>query len=69
MEKTHLIFSSQTAAMKAKRILNMKNIKAIIVKTPQKYSKNGCSFSLEVENRNLALSVLKGYKITFEGEY
>ncbi len=69
MEKAYFIFDSQTAAMKAKRILNMKNIKATLVKTPQKYSKNGCSFSVEVEKRSAALSVLRGYNITFNGEY
>lgn len=55
--------------MKAKRLFNMKNIKATIIKTPQKYSKNGCSFSLEVERRSEAIAVLKGYNITIQGEY
>lgn len=69
LEKTHLIFDSVTNAMKAKKVLNERNIKARVIKTPSVHSGRGCSYSLETDDKILAVKILGNAGITHNGEY
>lgn len=69
MSYKHLIFDSMTSAMKAKKFLESKGVAASVVKTPEKNSRNGCSYSIKTADAEHALLLLKRAGISAKGKY
>ncbi|MBQ5320616.1 MAG: DUF3343 domain-containing protein [Oscillospiraceae bacterium] len=65
----HLIFGSATSAQKAKKVLERGGMTVSIVKTPEKYSRHSCSYSIRTTDSDFALMLLKKAGITVKGKY
>ncbi|MBQ7309252.1 MAG: DUF3343 domain-containing protein [Clostridia bacterium] len=58
METRVLTQTSQTNAIKAKRLLHRNGISAVIVRLSPKMTKNGCAFGLRVDRYAVNRAVL-----------
>ena len=69
METRILTMTSQTAAMKAKRLLEKNGIYTRIVRPSPKLTPKGCSFGLQIDNAILSVAVkyLEQNDISYSG--
>ncbi len=69
LQKTRFTFDSLTAAQNAKKILLSKGVSAEVVKTTQKQSRKGCSYSVATDNGNVARHIFSEAGIKYKGVY
>ena len=69
MAVRYIIFGSETIARKAKMVLTRGGMTAEIVKTPEKYGRRSCSYSIKTSDINMALTLLERAGIPIVGKY
>ena len=68
--KTIITFSSMTAAMRARELLRKNRIPAQMTRTPAKYRRGSCGYSLQLNSRaDRAVSLLEQADIRYRGVF